>query len=101
MIIKVIEPVYGQESYVAYEKLGDTVRYLNTYLESSGKMDLGIYKSIIRRKLMIDIPDSSTDSTYGFTSDINHETFYSEVTTWYDETGEETEIIGKLLYRNH
>ena len=101
MIIKVIVPIYGKEAYVAFEKLGDTVRYLNTYLESSEVMDLGIYKSIIRRKLNIDIPDDYSDSLYGFIPDANHETFYSEVTIWYDESGEETETIGKILYRKH
>lgn len=100
MIIRVIEPLYNKENYVSFEKLGDTVQYLNTYLESSKRMDLRTYKSIIRRKLHIDIPDDCSDSMRGFASSENHETFYSEVTTWYDETGDETEVIGKILYRN-
>lgn len=99
MIIRVIEPVYKIETYAEYEKLGETVRCLNAYL-GNGKMDLGMYKSIINRKLGFNIPKDDADSRYGFVADKLHDTFYSEVTSWFDENGNETEIIGKILYRS-
>ena len=100
-MVRLKEEVCGTTGYVDFEKIDETVRYLNTFLESSGRMDLGQYKSIVNRKLKFDIPsDPQRDSIMGFMPNEKYGTFYSEITSWYDDNGKETEVTGRLKYRS-
>ena len=100
VIVKVKENVCKTEGYVDNEIFDETVRYLNRYLESSGRMDLKTYKSIVNRKMGFQIPyDSKYDSLYGFIPSEKYEIFYSEMVSWFDNEGNITENTGELKYR--
>lgn len=101
IILRVKENVCGTSVDVENNVFDDTVRYLNTYLESNGKMSLEEYKLIVNRKMKFNIPyDSVYDSAFGFIPSEKHETFYSTVSTWFDDKGNVTEYTGELLYRS-
>ena len=98
LTIVLIDDLTKTKGYVDFEKVGRAVRYLNTYLESSGKMTLKEYKSIVNRITGLGIPiNTDIDDSFGFIPSKDHETFYSEIMTLDSDTDCH---VGRLAYRN-